>query len=59
MENSCEKNQCQTNLLFLNLLLEYISIMMKYTTEIIIDLPRSKVIELFDSTENMYKWQRV
>jgi hypothetical protein len=30
---------------------------MKYTTEITIDLPRSKVIALFDSTENMYKWQ--
>ncbi len=30
---------------------------MKYTTEVKIDLPRSRVIELFDSTENMYKWQ--
>ena len=30
---------------------------MKYTTEVSIDLPRDKVIELFDSTENMYKWQ--
>lgn len=30
---------------------------MKYTTEVIINLPRSRVIELFDSTENMYKWQ--
>ncbi len=30
---------------------------MKYTTIILINLPRSKVIELFDSTENMYKWQ--
>lgn len=30
---------------------------MKYTTSIIIDLPRSNVIELFDSPENMYKWQ--
>jgi len=29
----------------------------KYTTSILIDQPRSKVIELFDSTENMYKWQ--
>ncbi len=31
---------------------------MKYTTELTIDLPRTKVIELFDSTENMYKWQK-
>ena len=30
---------------------------MKYTTEVTIDLPRSKVIELFDSVENMYQWQ--
>jgi len=30
---------------------------MKYTTDITINLPRSKVIELFDSTENMYRWQ--
>lgn len=30
---------------------------MKYTCEIIIDLPRDKVIELFDSVENLYKWQ--
>ena len=30
---------------------------MTYTTEIIIHLPRLKVIELFDSTENLYKWQ--
>lgn len=30
---------------------------MKYTTKILINLPRSKVIELFDSTDNMYKWQ--
>ena len=30
---------------------------MKYTTEIEINLSRDKVIELFDSTENMYKWQ--
>ncbi|MCZ6520760.1 MAG: SRPBCC family protein [Bacteroidetes bacterium] len=29
---------------------------MKYTTAIDIDLPRSRVIELFDSFENMYKW---
>ena len=31
---------------------------MKYTTEITINLPRSKVIERFDSTENIYKWQK-
>lgn len=30
---------------------------MKYTISIQIDLPREKVIELFDNTENMYKWQ--
>ena len=30
---------------------------MKYTTEITINLPITRVIELFDSTENMYKWQ--
>jgi hypothetical protein len=30
---------------------------MKYTTEVSINLPREKVISLFDSTENMYKWQ--
>jgi hypothetical protein len=30
---------------------------MKYTTEIAIRLPRKRVIELFDSTENLYKWQ--
>lgn len=30
---------------------------MKYECEITIDLPREKVIELFDSTENLYKWQ--
>jgi hypothetical protein len=30
---------------------------MKYTAEITIHLPREKVIELFDSTENLYKWQ--
>jgi hypothetical protein len=31
---------------------------MEYTVEIEIDLPRDRVIELFDSTENLYKWQR-
>ena len=31
---------------------------MTYTTEVIIHLPRLKVIELFDSTENLYKWQK-
>ena len=30
---------------------------MKYTTEVTINLHRTRVIELFDSTENMYKWQ--
>ncbi|MEM7164691.1 MAG: SRPBCC family protein [Planctomycetota bacterium] len=30
---------------------------MKYKVEIDIDLPRDRVIELFDSTENLYKWQ--
>jgi hypothetical protein len=30
---------------------------MKYETELVIDLPLARVIELFDSTENMYKWQ--
>ena len=30
---------------------------MKYTTEITIDLPRARVIELFDNEENIYKWQ--
>lgn len=30
---------------------------MKYTTEVIIHLSREKVIELFDNTENLYKWQ--
>jgi len=30
---------------------------MRYTTEISINLPRSRVIELFDSTENLSRWQ--
>jgi hypothetical protein len=30
---------------------------MKYTTEVIINLPRTRVLELFDSTENLCKWQ--
>jgi hypothetical protein len=30
---------------------------MKYTTKLSISLPRARVIELFDSTENLYKWQ--
>lgn len=29
---------------------------MKYNVELDIDLPVSQVIQLFDSTENMYKW---
>jgi hypothetical protein len=31
---------------------------MHYTVEIEIDLPRDEVVELFDSTENLKKWQR-
>ncbi len=30
---------------------------MKYTTEILINLPRSRVVELFDSSENLSQWQ--
>lgn len=30
---------------------------MKYTVDITIDLPRPKVIELFDNPDNMSKWQ--
>ena len=30
---------------------------MKYITEVEINLPREKVIELFDKTENLKKWQ--
>ena len=30
---------------------------MKYITEVTIRVPREKVIALFDSTENLYKWQ--
>lgn len=30
---------------------------MKYNCDIEINLPRSRVIELFDSVENLYKWQ--
>ena len=30
---------------------------MKYSTEIIVNLPLSEVIELFDSEENLFKWQ--
>jgi hypothetical protein len=30
---------------------------MKYTTEVTIERPRDQVIPLFDSTENLYKWQ--
>ncbi len=29
---------------------------MKYTVELNINLPLDRVIELFDSTDNMYKW---
>ena len=31
---------------------------MKYSIEIEICLPRTRVIELFDSLENLYKWQK-
>ena len=30
---------------------------MKYTTEVTINLPRQRVIELFDDPDNMAKWQ--
>jgi uncharacterized membrane protein len=30
---------------------------MKYTVSVTIDQPRDRVIELFDNTENLYKWQ--
>ena len=30
---------------------------MKFTVEITINLPRDRVITLFDSIENLYKWQ--
>jgi hypothetical protein len=30
---------------------------MKYTAEVELNLPREKVIELFDNTENLKKWQ--
>ena len=30
---------------------------MRYTSEILINLPRSKVIELFDNTDNLSRWQ--
>ena len=30
---------------------------MRYKTEVIINLPRDRVIELFDSFENLAKWQ--
>jgi len=29
---------------------------MKYTVEIDIDLPRQRVVDLFDNPENMYEW---
>lgn len=31
---------------------------MKYTTEVVIDLPRNQVIELFDDPDNLPKWQK-
>ncbi|MCH4889582.1 SRPBCC family protein [Acidaminobacter sp. JC074] len=30
---------------------------MKYTCEVLINKPRSEVIDLFDSVDNLYKWQ--
>ena len=30
---------------------------MKYTREVVIDLPRDRVIELFDNPDNLPKWQ--
>ena len=30
---------------------------MKYTREVLIDLPRDRVIELFDDADNLPKWQ--
>lgn len=30
---------------------------MKYSTEVIVNLPLTKVITLFDSEENLFKWQ--
>ena len=35
----------------------YELINMKYTSEVTIDLPRDQVIDLFDNSENLYKWQ--
>ena len=29
---------------------------MKYTCEIVIELPRERVVELFDDPDNMFKW---
>ena len=31
---------------------------MKYSSEIIIDLPVEKVIEMFDNADNLFKWQK-
>lgn len=31
---------------------------MKYTTDITIDLPRARVVELFDDPDNLKKWQK-
>ena len=30
---------------------------MKYIREVVIDLPRDRVIELFDNADNLTKWQ--
>ena len=31
--------------------------MKPYTSEVVVELPRERVVELFDSSENLYKWQ--
>jgi hypothetical protein len=30
---------------------------MEYESEIVVDLPRERVVELFDSAENLFEWQ--
>ena len=30
---------------------------MKYNSEVVIDLPRPRVVELFDNADNLSKWQ--
>jgi len=31
---------------------------MKYTSEVTINLPRDRVVELFDDPDNLPKWQK-